>query len=209
MAITLTDSYNRALKYATELHSGQKRKGTDIPYISHLLATAVTVMENGQSEDEVIAALLHDAAEDAGGRKTLERIRNEFGGRVADIVEHCSDTFEENKPPWEERKKAYLERLKKVEDPSILLVSIADKLHNARSILKDYNRIGEDLWERFNAGRADILCYYIKLHHIYLDNLNEHYPELVEELGSIIEELNYAINNSFARKRLAPPSSSI
>ena len=197
MAITLTDSFNRALKYATELHAGQRRKGTDIPYMAHLLATAVIVMENGQHEDEVIAALLHDAAEDAGGRKTLNEVRKDFGDRVADIVEHCSDTFEENKPPWAERKEAYLERLKEVKNPSILLVSIADKLHNARSILKDYNKIGEDLWVRFNAGRADILCYYIKLHHIYLDNLNEHYPELVEELGSIIEELNYAINDNF------------
>lgn len=199
MAITLTDSFNQALAYAATLHSGQKRKKTDIPYVSHLLATAATVMENGQHEYEVIAALLHDAAEDAGGIKTLEKIKNDFGDRVADIVEHCSDTFEEEKPPWEERKKAYMEGLQKVEDPLILLVSIADKLHNARSILKDYNRIGEKLWERFNASRADILCYYIKLHHIYLDNLNEHYPELVKELGNIIEELNCAINNNFAR----------
>lgn len=165
--------------------------------MAHLLATAVIVMENGQHEDEVIAALFHDAAEDAGGRKTLNEVRKDFVYRVADIVEHCSDTFEENKPPWEERKKAYLERLKEVKGSSILLVSIADKLNNARSILKDYNKIGEDLWARFNAGRAAILCCYIKLHHIYLDNLNEHYPELVEELGSIIEELNYAINDNF------------
>ncbi len=199
MPITLTDSFNQALEYAARLHLGQKRKGTDIPYMSHLLATAVTVMEHGQDEDEVIAALLHDAAEDAGGRKTLEYIRNKFGDRVADIVEHCSDAFEEKKPPWEERKKAYIKGLKKVEDPSILLVSIADKLHNARSILKDYKIIGEDLWERFSASRSDILCYYIKLHHIYLDNLNNHYPELVEELGDVIEDLNSAINNNFAR----------
>ena len=199
MAIKLTGRFNQALEYATELHSGQKRKGTAIPYMAHLLATAATVMEKGQHEDEVIAALLHDAAEDAGGRKTLKKIRNDFGDRVAHIVEHCSDTFEEKKPPWEERKKAYLGRLREVKDPSILLVSIADKLHNARSILNDYNKIGEDLWTRFNAGRADILCYYIKLLHIYLDNLNEHYPELVEELGSIIEELNYAINCNFSK----------
>ncbi len=199
MAITLTDSFNQAVEYAAKLHLGQKRKGTDIPYMSHLLATAVTVMEHGQDEDEVTAALLHDAAEVAGGRNTLENIRNKFGDRVADIVDHCSDTFEEKKPPWEERKIAYLEGLKKVEDPSILLVSIADKLHNARSILKDYNKIGENLWERFNASRSDILCYYTKLHHIYIDNLNTYYPELVEELGDVIEDLNSAINNNFSR----------
>jgi (p)ppGpp synthase/HD superfamily hydrolase len=199
VSITLTNSFNQALEYAAKLHLDQKRKGTDIPYMAHLLATAVTVMENGQNEDEVIAALLHDAAEDAGGRKTLEIIRNKFGDRVAYIVEHCSDTFEKPKPPWEERKKVYIEGLRKVEDPSILLVSIADKLHNARSILRDYNKIGEGLWERFNASRTDILCYYIKLHYVYLDNLNDHYPELVEELGKIIEELNYAINKNLAR----------
>jgi len=199
MTIILTQRFTEACSYMHQLHGKKNRKGTEIPYISHLLAAAVTVLENGSHEDEVIAALLHDAAEDEGGQPVLDEIERRFGPRVAMIVEHCSDTFEEKKPPWEERKKAYLEGLKKVEDPSILLVSIADKLHNARSILRDYNKIGEDLWKRFNANRADILCYYIKLHHIYLDNLNEHYPELVEELGEIIEELNYAINKNLAR----------
>ncbi len=113
MPITLTDSLNQALEYAARLHLGQNRKGTDIPYMSHPLATAVTVMEHSQDEDEVIAALLHDAVEDADGRKTLENIRNKFGDRVADIVEHCSDNFAEKKPPWEERKKACLEGLKR------------------------------------------------------------------------------------------------
>jgi (p)ppGpp synthase/HD superfamily hydrolase len=124
------------------------------------------VIETGSSEDEAIAALLHDAAEDQGGRQTLERIRTEFGDEVAEIVESCSDSLGEPKPPWKERKQAYLDHLEEAGDPA-LHVSLADKLHNARTIVVDYRDVGEALWERFNAERDEVLAYYRALAAIF------------------------------------------
>jgi (p)ppGpp synthase/HD superfamily hydrolase len=124
------------------------------------------VIETGSSEDEAIAALLHDAAEDQGGRETLARIRSEFGNDVADIVESCSDSLGDPKPPWRERKRAYLEHLEEAGE-SALKVSLADKLHNARTIVVDYRDVGEALWERFNADRDQVLEYYRALAAIF------------------------------------------
>jgi (p)ppGpp synthase/HD superfamily hydrolase len=158
--------FEDALVYATRLHASQCRKGTHVPYVSHLLAVAGLVLEAGGDEDEVIAALLHDGPEDQGGLATLADIRARFGDRVGDIVAACSDTFEAEKPAWPARKRAYLDHLEEAAGP-VLLVSCADKLHNARSILADYRRLGEPLWERFNSGRDDILWYYGELARVF------------------------------------------
>lgn len=155
----LSERFDDALTYASTLHRTQRRKGTDIPYVSHLLAVTGLVLEAGGDEDEAIAALLHDGAEDQGGLSTLRAIRERFGDRVGEIVAECSDTFEEKKPAWKERKEAYIAHLAET-SPSGLLVSCADKLHNARAILTDYRALGDDLWSRFNAGQDEILWYY-------------------------------------------------
>src|SRR3954451_849596 len=155
----LGERLTRALNLAFELHGGQTRKGSSVPYFGHLLGVTAIVIETGASDDEAIAALLHDAAEDQGGEGTLERIRAEFGEAVADIVESCSDSLGEPKPPWRERKRAYLEHLQEASEPA-LHVSLADKLHNVRTIVVDYRDLGEALWERFNAERDEVLAYY-------------------------------------------------
>ncbi|MBA2344583.1 MAG: HD domain-containing protein, partial [Rubrobacter sp.] len=129
--------FEQALTYASIVHAAQRRKGTETPYITHLLAVAAIVGENGGTENEIIAALLHDAPEDQGGKERLADIRTRFGDEVADIVEACSDTFEIPKPPWRGRKEAYIAHIREA-SASARLVSAADKLHNARSILSDY-----------------------------------------------------------------------
>lgn len=159
--MTLSRRFLEALGFAAELHLNQRRKRTDIPYVSHILAVASIVMESGATEDEVIAALLHDAVEDQGGRPMLEQIRARFGETVAAIVEGCTDACIEPKPAWKSRKEAYIAHLR---DPrtssSVRLVSTADKLHNARTILRDYRQLGEQLWSRFSGGREGTLWYY-------------------------------------------------
>lgn len=178
--------FQAAFLMADRLHDRQFRKGTTVPYISHLLGVASLVMEAGGDDDEVIAALLHDSAEDQGGEATLTEIRNRFGDRVADIVAACSDTFEEPKPPWKERKVAYLAHLSEV-PASVLLVSCADKLHNVRAILADYRIVGEGLWERFRGGRDGTLWYYRTLCNRYYELSAP--ARLVSELSSTIETL--------------------
>jgi (p)ppGpp synthase/HD superfamily hydrolase len=177
------DKFERALPYAARLHRDQVRKGTNTPYITHLLAVASIVGENGGTEVEVVAALLHDAPEDQGGEATLRDIRAQFGDGVAEIVEGCSDTFETPKPPWRERKERYLAHLAGASD-SVRLVSSADKLHNARTVLSDYRLLGEDLWTRFNGGKEGTLWYYRAI----VDTLQGDGP-IVEELDRVVAEL--------------------
>jgi (p)ppGpp synthase/HD superfamily hydrolase len=129
-----TERFDGALLYAARLHRDQTRKGTGVPYVTHLLTVAAIVGEYNGTEDEVIAALLHDAPEDAGGEAQLAEIRTRFGGPVADIVAGCTDAHEGPKPPWRARKEAYLDHLAEAPAP-VRLVSAADKLHNARSVL--------------------------------------------------------------------------
>jgi (p)ppGpp synthase/HD superfamily hydrolase len=163
--VALSDRFDRALVYATEVHAGQLRKGTQIPYIAHLLAVAGLVLEHGGDEDQAIAALLHDAAEDHGGEVRLADIRGRFGERVEAIVRGCSDALPvggEPKKPWKERKEAYLSHLEHA-DEGVLFVSAADKLHNARAVLLDYRVVGEAVWERFKGGREGTLCYHRKV----------------------------------------------
>jgi len=155
----LTERFVEALAYATEVHTGQSRKGTAVPYVSHVLAVCSLVLEDGGGEDEAIGALLHDAVEDGGGRPVLEEIRRRFGDRVAEIVWACSDTDETPKPPWKKRKTRYIAHVREA-GPDARRVSCADKLHNARSILRDYRALGERLWDRFNATPEETLWYY-------------------------------------------------
>jgi (p)ppGpp synthase/HD superfamily hydrolase len=191
----LGQDLEQVFQYALHAHGGQRRKGTDIPYASHLMSTAALVLEAGGDEDQAIAALLHDAAEDAGGRERLDDIRLHFGDRVADIVDACTDTYEDPKPDWRERKEKYLDHLETA-DPDALLVSCADKLHNARSILADYREIGDELWERFNqeSGGADgQLWYYRGLVDVFERRLGN---ALARELGRTVNELAELVSRS-------------
>lgn len=151
--------FSAALALANWLHAPQTRKGTDIPYIAHLLAVAAIVIEAGGDEELAIAALLHDAVEDQGGQPTLTRIRAQFGERVASVVEACSDTDVVPKPPWRARKQAYIDAVPH-KSPDALLVSLADKIHNSEAVLADYRDVGEDVWKRFTGGRDGTLWYY-------------------------------------------------
>ena len=155
----LSRRFYLALDLAAGLHHGQCRKGTNIPYIAHLMSVCATVLENGGDEDLAIAALLHDAVEDQGGRATLETLGHLFGDRVAGVIAECSDTDQVPKPPWRERKEAHLAHLRTA-SADARLVSAADKLNNLRNILADYRQLGEHLWARFNAGRDDQLWFY-------------------------------------------------
>jgi GTP pyrophosphokinase len=149
-----------ALAYATQMHAGQKRNATEIPYISHPLAVASLVMDYGGGENEAIAALLHDVAEDCGGQAALDEIRRKFGSEVAEIVAGCTDSLDTPKGAWRPRKEKYVEHLRGAPGP-VRLVAAADKLHNARSILKDYRSEGEAVWKRFSASNGDeVLWYY-------------------------------------------------
>jgi len=183
--MTLSTRFERALVFATQLHAEQRRKGTDIPYISHPLGVASMVLEQGGSEDEAIAALLHDAAEDQGGAATLEEIRRRFGDTVAAIVESCTDTMITPKPPWRARKEAYIAHVHTA-SASARLVSVADKLYNARSILADYGLRGDALWERFSGGKEGVLWYYRAL----VQAFRQAGPTpLVDELDRVVSEI--------------------
>ena len=163
---------SEAFAYALQLHRHQERKGgSATPYITHLMAVAAIVGEFGGDEDLVIAGLLHDAVEDQGGQDRLKEIRFSFGDKVAHVVDGCSDTDVVDKPPWRDRKEAYIKRLREdhSDDLDILLVSAADKLHNIRAITSDYRQFGEDLWERFNGKKDGTLWYYRTLSDTYLD----------------------------------------
>ncbi len=164
----LTERFDDAFRFAHRLHRDQKRKGTSIPYISHLMTVAALVAEHGGNEDQAIAALLHDAAEDQGGAVTLAEIRTTFGDAVATIVSDCTDAWTEPKPPWRERKEAYLAALPGKPAQS-LLVSLADKTHNAEAILFDYRVLGDPLWGRFNGGADGTRWYYTALADVFSD----------------------------------------
>ena len=158
-----------ALCLAVDLHSQQARKGSSVPYMGHLLGVCGLVIDSGGSEDEAIAAVLHDAVEDQGGAATLERIRTQFGSNVAATVEACSDTDMVPKPPWRARKEAYVEHLRTA-PTSALRVSLADKLNNLRAIVQDFGQIGGALWARFDP-ESDPIWYYGTLLRVFEDRL--------------------------------------
>ena len=187
--------FNEAFLFAAEKHASQTRKKTDVPYIAHLMSVASLVLEAGGGEDEGVAALLHDVVEDCGGHPVLEEIRQRFGDRVANIVEGCTDAYTIPKPPWKQRKLDYLEVLRRA-DEDVRLVSAADKLHNVRSILADYRREGDSVWERFSGRRDGTLWYYRAV----LDVLRQGKANrLVDELERVVTELETLATKGSAR----------
>ncbi len=182
----LTDRFDDALVFASRLHRNQIRKGSNIPYISHLLSVASLVIEHGGDENQAIGALLHDAAEDQGGRAILADITTRFGRDVSDIVSDCTDSWVEPKPAWRFRKEQYLALLPEKSTRS-LLVSLADKTHNARSILIDRHAVDEAVWDRFTAGKSGTLWYYTALAEIYRKTIG---GPLSDELTRCVNKMN-------------------
>lgn len=184
----LGDRFTEALVYVSQLHQQQVRKGSKIPYISHLLSVSALVLEDGGNEDEAIAALLHDAVEDQGGEATYLTIKEKFGDAVASIVKECSESATIPKPPWKERKLASLEHLRRA-NLSMRRVMLADKLHNARSILADCYLYGDAVWSRFKGGKPGTLWYYNSIAEIVRQNqdgfLEAEIIRVVEKLESI------------------------
>ena len=179
------EKFENALTYAARLHRDQTRKGTDVPYVTHLLAVASIVGESGGTEDEVVAALLHDAPEDKGGRERLEDIRKRFGDEVAEIVDGCTDTYKDPKPDWRLRKEAYVAHVAEA-SAQVRLVSAADKLHNARTILADLRSLGGVLWNRFTGGKEGTLWYYRALVEAYKKTDTN---AVAEELDRTVSEI--------------------
>ena len=189
----LSSRFTSATDYARHIHI-ERRKGTNIPYMAHLLGVASLVMgEAGHAvfpvtEDMVIAALLHDAAEDHGGLVRLKDIEHNFGSNVARMVEGLSDSLTEypgKKQSWQQRKEMYIERLRE-EPADVQLISAADKLYNARAILEDYRQIGARVWERFKRGRREQIWYFDELLAIFKSSGTN---RIVEELERVVNEL--------------------
>jgi GTP pyrophosphokinase len=196
-SVRLSDRLAAAFEFALDLHRDQNRKRARadkrrplVPYISHLMAVCSLVLEHGGDEDEAIAALLHDGPEDQGGRATLEEIRTRFGERVAQIVEDCSDNMDNPKEAWLQRKEGFVALLETgAPSESTYLVSLADKVHNVRSVVSDYRILGENLWEAFHGGREGKLWYYRTLLEIYRRQAPESCQPLVDELEEAFAEL--------------------
>jgi len=186
--MALGPRFDEALVYASEAHQEQVRKGTPIPYVSHLLGVTSLVLDDGGDEDLAIAALLHDVCEDQGGRARLEDVRRRFGDRVANIVDACTDSHEDPKPPWKPRKEAYVEHVRTMHDDDALRVAVADKLYNTRAILRAV-RFSEDpdaVWSRFRAGRECVLWYYRALVDAFRTRTS---GPLLEDLDAVVTEL--------------------
>ena len=169
--VYLTNRFFAAIAYASDAHKEQVRKSTDIAYISHPFGVASLVIEAGGDEDQAIAGLLHDVAEDCGGEPRLTEIAEKFGDRVAHIVRGCSDSLvveEDKKAPWRDRKEAHIEHLRS-SNSDVLLVTAADKTHNARAISTDIQSIGNKVWDRFNSDQEQILWYYNSVYKVLLD----------------------------------------
>jgi (p)ppGpp synthase/HD superfamily hydrolase len=182
MAEKLTKKLSQAFGYAHEVHAQQVKTGTSVPYLGHLMGVSSIVLDDGGSEDEAVAALLHDAAEDHGGRERLDDIRSRFGDAVARIVEDCTDSWDTPKPPWLVRKQTYIQHARTLPLGS-LRVSAADKVHNTYSILRGLRNTGEKVWERYEVGADDVLSYYESLARAYREAGG---GRLVEELERIV-----------------------
>ncbi len=191
----LTTRFSEALTGAADIHRDQLRKDTKIPYVEHVLGVASIALFHGANEDEAIAALLHDAIEDAPKERGVESvrgwIRSSFGATVLEIIEGCTDTDEVPKPAWRKRKEDYIAHVAKASS-SVVLVSAADKLHNAMEILADYRELGDELWRRFNAdaGKAGTIGYYRGLVEAY--RKTGHHPRLVQKLDEVVKQIETA-----------------
>jgi (p)ppGpp synthase/HD superfamily hydrolase len=188
----LTERFEAALIYATRLHADQRRKISGVPYITHLLSVAALVLEVGGSEDEAIAGLLHDSIEDQGGKPTREDVRKHFGDRVVAIIDGCTEWDSLPKPSWQERKNRYLENLRHA-SASVRRVSLADKLHNARSLLIDSRLYGDDIWNHLKIGRERTLWFYQSLIQVYRETGSDW---MTEELARIVSQLSEETSNS-------------
>ncbi|HKJ26779.1 MAG TPA: HD domain-containing protein [Anaerolineales bacterium] len=177
--------FEQALVFANRVHAGQKRKYSGAPYIAHLLGVTALVLEDGGSEDEAIAAVLHDTAEDQGGEETIAQIQQKFGEKVAAIVRECSDTLENPKPPWKGRKLRHLEILQTAM-PETIRVMLADKVYNARNLLHGLQDSGDDLWSSFKGGREGTLWYFHEMLTVFQ---KRHSGYLVHELERLVEAI--------------------
>jgi GTP pyrophosphokinase len=184
-----TDRFLDALRVAADLHGAQTRKGTGVPYVSHLLGTCAIALEFGANEDQAVAALLHDVIEDVQPTPRAREAVAAFGSEVLRIVEACTDSEADDdpRPPWRERKERYLALLASADGP-VLLVSASDKLANARAIVIDLRRLGAATWDRFDGGRDDRLWYYRSLVEAFRANPASQ-PHLVEELDLAVKEM--------------------
>lgn len=187
----ITPRLFEAVQLAFDLFGRDARKSSDVPVLSHLLAVCSIVQFDGGDEDEAIAALLHDTLEDKPEFITRDDLRKRFGDRVVKIIEISTDTPDDYmggvKPPWRERKTAYLDHARQT-PPELLRVTIADKIDNARAILSEYQRVGDRIWEKFNAGKEDQVWYYNQSVHAY-DEAGCSGP-LMEELRRLVNSLN-------------------
>jgi (p)ppGpp synthase/HD superfamily hydrolase len=183
---TSGERFERALATAAQMHAAQTRKSTEVPYVSHLLGTCSIALQFGADEDQAIAALLHDSLEDIKPSKEVRRVLETFGTEVLRIVEGCTDTELDPKPPWRDRKQAYIARLAR-EDAAILLVSASDKLHNARTIVDELHREGPAMLRRFNA-ESDQVWYYRSLVDAFRAN-PAHQPDLIDALQRTVDEM--------------------
>jgi (p)ppGpp synthase/HD superfamily hydrolase len=184
----LGTKFQEALQLAQQLHRHHLRNSTDVPYVSHLLSVAALVLEDGGDEDEAIAALLHDALEDCSDQVSAEDLEHQFGSTVCGLVKGCTDTppnfSGDQKPPWKRRKEKYIQH---VREGGASRVSLADKVHNARSILRDHRLIGDEVFSRFSAAKADTLWYYQELALAYRSA--GHAGFLMDELERVVAEL--------------------
>src|ERR1019366_3033204 len=195
----LTERFLAAVALAAQIHGHQRRTGTEIPYLAHLLVVTGLVIEDGGDEDEAIAAMLHDSVEDGGGRVVLERILRSFGQHAAESVEGCSDSVDiDPSETWIERKRRYLMHMPEVTDDAILRVALADKVHNARSLVRDYREEGHALWERFTQKTArEQLWYYGGL--LAFFELRRPGP-LSEDLRRAVSELAWLVARDEAQR---------
>ncbi|MCX6927087.1 MAG: HD domain-containing protein [Verrucomicrobia bacterium] len=200
--MNLSPRFDQALQYAVLIHAHQVRRGTDIPYIAHLLGVTSIALEYDAKEDEAIGALLHDAVEDTGGEGRLKDIRLRFGNAVAEIVAGCTDAVTFPKPPWRQRKENYIAHLPQA-SASVRLVSAADKLHNARAIVRDLRQLGNAVWSRFKGGEDGTLWYYPALVAAFRQaGANE----LIEELDRVVTEINALAKQTPVKPRLPKPA---
>jgi (p)ppGpp synthase/HD superfamily hydrolase len=200
--IKLGPRFLRAFLFAAEMHKGQTRKASTIPYIAHLMGVASLVLEAGGDEDLAIAALLHDVVEDCGGAPMLKEVRRQFGKRVAKVVDGCTDADTDPKPPWRERKENYIRHLRTA-DADTQLVSAADKLNNVRSIISDYRVLHESVWSRFNGGRDGTLWYYRTLRDVFLRHKRN---RITRELELAVSELESLAGKARSSGRSSEPA---
>jgi (p)ppGpp synthase/HD superfamily hydrolase len=185
--IFLSPKFEEALILANRIHADQTRKDSGAPYLSHILGVTALVLEDGGTEEEAIAALLHDAAEDHGGEEMLSTIREKFGEKLEQIVRECSDTLEMPKPPWKGRKEQHLDELKTAL-PETIRVMLADKVYNARNLQRSLEKSGPQTWDNFKGGREGTLWYFRQMHTLLSQFCSGYMIDEFSRLIDLIEE---------------------